>query len=390
MAVATRLKAPVEKIALLVLQPTPFCNINCKYCYLPNRDDRSRMSFATLRSALSRAAEADRVGDSLSIVWHAGEPLVMPREWYVEAFGIVAEILPAVNVEHQFQTNGLLIDDHWCDFFRQTGARVGVSIDGPAALHDASRQTRNGMGTHQRVVAGIRRLQQAEITSHAICVLTRAHLDHADAVFDFFVDLGVKELGFNIDEIDGVNRTSSLQVEDAVTAFSGFFRRIVDRFRRDPDLLAIREIDRVVSSLMNSSPRELTGNIQTRPLDIVSIAWNGDIGTFSPELLGTSHPRFGPLSFGNVATHSFDDVLEHSRLRQIAAEISRGVGRCRQSCPYFGFCRGGAPANKLGETGRFDTTVTTFCKLTHMVITETVLAGLEQDLDRSLANQEAV
>jgi sulfatase maturation enzyme AslB (radical SAM superfamily) len=239
MAVATRLKAPVEKIALLVLQPTPFCNINCKYCYLPNRDDRSRMSFATLRSALSKAAEADRVGDSLSIVWHAGEPLVMPSEWYAEAFGIVAEILPDVNVEHHFQTNGLLIDDPWCDFFRQTGARVGVSIDGPAALHDASRQTRNGMGTHQRVVAGIRRLQQAQITSHAICVLTRDHLDHADAVFDFFVDLGVKELGFNIDEIDGVNRTSSLQVEDAVTAFSGFFRRIVDRYRRDPDLLAI-------------------------------------------------------------------------------------------------------------------------------------------------------
>lgn len=390
MAVAARLKGPAEKIALLVLQPTPFCNINCKYCYLPNRDDRSRMTFATLRSVLSRANEAELVGDSLSIVWHAGEPLVMPREWYAEAFGIISEILPEVIVKHHFQTNGLLIDDQWCDFFRRAGARVGVSIDGPAALHDASRQTRNGMGTHKRVVAGIRCLQQAQITSYAICVLTRAHLDHPDELFDFFVDLGVKELGFNIDEIDGVNRTSSLEAADAVTAFSSFFGRIVDRYRKDPDLLAIREIDRVLSSLMNSSPKELTGNIQTRPLDIISIAWNGDIGTFSPELLGTSHARFGPLSFGNVATHSFDDVLKHPRLRQIAGEISRGVGHCRQSCPYFGFCRGGAPANKLGETGRFDTTVTTFCKLTHMVITEAVLAGLEQDLDRGFVHRQAV
>jgi uncharacterized protein len=388
-AVATRLTASTEKIGLLVLQPTPFCNIDCKYCYLPNRDDRSRMSFATLRSALSRIVEAELVGESLSVVWHAGEPLVMPREWYSEAFQIIFETLPPdVSIEHNFQTNGLLVNDQWCDFFRRAGARVGVSIDGPAALHDASRQTRNGMGTHGRVVTGIRRLQEAGIPLHAICVLTRAHLDHADQVFDFFVELGIKELGFNIDEVDGVNRTSSLEAEDSAAAFSRFFDRIVYRYRQNPDLLAIREIDRVLASLMNSSPKTLTGNIQTRPLAITSIAWNGDIGTFSPELLGTADARFGPLSFGNVATHSFADVLAHPRLKQIASEISRGVGRCRKACPYFGFCRGGAPANKLGETGRFDTTVTTFCKLTHMVITEAVLTGLEKDLDRILATRQ--
>jgi uncharacterized protein len=391
MAVAPRLIAPMEKIALLVLQPTPFCNMNCEYCYLPNRDDRSRMSFETLRSALFRIIEANLVDNSLSIVWHAGEPLVMAREWYADAFTIISEILTTkVAVEHHFQTNGLLVDDQWCDFFRQTGARVGVSIDGPALLHDASRRTRNGLGTHCRVVEGIRRLQEAEIPLHAICVLTRAHLDYADEIFDFFINLGIRELGFNIDEIDGVNRTSTLEFKDAVRTFHTFFSRIVYRYRQDPGLLSIREIDRVLSSLMNSSPKTLTGNIQTRPLAIVSIAWNGDIGTFSPELLGTEDPRFGPLSFGNVATHSFADALEHPRLRQIAAEISRGVGRCRKTCPYYGFCRGGAPANKLGETGRFDTTITTFCKLSHMVITEAVLTGLENDLDRRLTRNQTV
>ncbi len=389
MAVATRLRAPAEKIGLLVLQPTPFCNINCKYCYLPDRHDRSRMSFETLTSALARVTEADLVGNSLSIIWHAGEPLTMPREWYGKAFRIVSESLPdEVAIEHHFQTNGLLVDDEWCDFFAQSGVRVGVSIDGPEGLHDASRRTRSGIGTHRRVVAGIRRLQEADIPLHAICVLTRAHLDHADQVFDFFVDQGIRELGFNIDEIDGVNRSSSLAADDAVAAFSNFFSRIVYRYRQDPGVLSIREIDRVLSSLMNSAPSRLTGNIQTRPLAIVSIAWNGDIGTFSPEMLGTSDPRFGLLTFGNVASHSFADVLAHPRLRQIAAEISRGVGRCRKACPYFGFCRGGAPSNKLGETGRFDTTVTSFCRLTYMVITEAVLTGLEEDLDRILANRQ--
>ncbi len=388
MAVASRLKAPTdEKVALLVLQPTPFCNIDCKYCYLPNRSDRSRMSFATLKTAMSRIVEADLLAESLSIVWHAGEPLVLPPAWYAEAFGTVAEAVPKnVSVEHHFQTNGLLVDDAWCDFLKRAGARVGVSIDGPEDLHDASRRTRGDKGTHARVVAGIRRLQQAEIPLHAICVVTGAHLDHADRLFDFFIDLGIKELGFNVEEVDGINRQSSLYREDVAAGFAKFFSQIVLRYRQDPDRISIREIERILSSLVNSAPQKLSGNTQTRPLAIISIAWDGSIGTFSPELLGTSDQRLGSMAFGNIATHSFADVLADDRLRGIAAEISHGVEQCRESCPYFGFCRGGAPANKLGETGRFDTTVTTFCKLTYMMMTEAVLSGLEQDLDKRVAN----
>ena len=383
---ARHLSAGSGPLALLILQPTPFCNIDCGYCYLPDRQNRSRMSFETLRAGISRILEAGLLGKSLSVVWHAGEPLVMSRDWYAEAFRIVAEMVPGdIAVEHNFQTNALLVDKAWCDFFREHRVRVGVSVDGPAALHDLSRRTRSGKGTHERALAGVRLLLQSEIPVHAICVLTRAHLDRADEIFDFFVGLGIRELGFNIDEIDGVNRTSSLAAEDALSKFSQFFNTIVSRYRGDPGLLSIREIDRVLASLMNSSPQELAGNIQTRPLAIVSIAWNGDVSTFSPELLGTHDPRFGLFSFGNVATHALAEVLQDPRLRRIAAEISRGVGRCRKTCPYFGFCRGGAPANKLGETGRFDTTVTTFCTLTHMVVTETVLVGLEKDLARMTA-----
>jgi uncharacterized protein len=373
---------PDDKLALLVLQPTPFCNIDCKYCYLPSRSDRRRMRFETLKTIASRLVDADLVGDSLSVVWHAGEPLVLSPEWYSEAIKILAEILPKpVSVEHHFQTNGLLIDDAWCDFFKRAGARVGVSIDGPQDLHDASRRTRGGKGTHAQVVRGIRQLQLAGVPLHAICVVTKAHLDHPDRLYHFFVELGIKELGFNIEEIDGINKNSTLNGDEAAAAFARFFSRIMFNYRQNPDLICIREVERVLVSLMNSAPTKLSGSVQTRPLAIVSVAWNGDISTFSPELLGISDPRLGPMSFGNVATHSFADVLADTRLQQIAVEISRGVKRCRKACPYFGFCRGGAPANKLGETGRLDTTVTMFCKLTHMVITEAVLSGLEQDLD---------
>ena len=62
------------KIGLLILQPTPFCNINCSYCYLPNRDVRARMSPDVFVKILDRLTESDFIGEKISFVWHAGEP----------------------------------------------------------------------------------------------------------------------------------------------------------------------------------------------------------------------------------------------------------------------------------------------------------------------------
>jgi uncharacterized protein len=375
-------RAVALPLALLVLQPTPFCNLDCRYCYLPNRDSRARMSLTTLEAALQRVVEAGVLGDELSIVWHAGEPLVVPRVWYEQAFAAVQTIVPAgVRVEHHFQTNATLVDPSWCRFVREHGVRVGVSLDGPAFLHDAARHNRRGEGTHARAMQGVDRLQQAGIPVHAICVLGRASLDHPDAIWDFFIGAGIREVGFNIEERDGINQVSTLNSEADVVVFARFMARILDRYREDPDRLRVREIDRVVEALLDPAFDTYRGNAQNQTFGMLSVAWDGGIATFSPELLGTAHPAYGTFAFGNVHTHSLADVARDSRLRRISREILRGVVTCRADCPYFAFCRGGAPANKLAEHGRFSGTSTLFCQMTQMVVVETVLRGLEADLD---------
>jgi uncharacterized protein len=178
------------------------------------------------------------------------------------------------------------------------------------------------------------------------------------------------------------NTTSTLDGEDAVQAFARFFARIVERYREDPDRLRIREIDRVIDALLDPQYGTYRGNGQNVPFGIVSIAWHGAVSTFSPELLGTAHPGYGAFAFGNVHTTSLAAIARDLRLRRIAREIEQGVGRCRCSCPYFAFCRGGAPANKLSELGRFDGTLTLFCQLTQIIVVETVLGALEVDLAR--------
>src|SRR6266404_4004075 len=103
-----------RRLELLVLQPSPYCNLNCDYCYLPNRDDVRRMDLGTLEIAAKKLFGARLPAPQLSVVWHAGEPMAVPRSWYTDAFSVIAQYCPSdVEVTHHFQTNGVLIDERW-------------------------------------------------------------------------------------------------------------------------------------------------------------------------------------------------------------------------------------------------------------------------------------
>jgi uncharacterized protein len=372
---------PRMPISLLVIQPTPFCNLDCSYCYLPNRSDRSRMSPATLEATIAGVFESGLAGGELSIVWHAGEPLALPCRYYRDAFALVERIRPArTAVRHHFQTNATLIDDEWCDLIAAHEVRIGVSLDGPAWLHDRCRKTRSGHGTHARVMRGVAKLRERGIPFHAICVLTSESLRHPDEVFEFFRDAGIGQVGFNIEELEAAHGTTSLSGAEAETEFKRFLGRLLERVRAEPAAMRVREFDTVLAALADPGFGVHDGNCQTEPGGIVSVAVDGQVSTFSPELLGMRDPRLGEFAFGNVRASGLGDILRGERLRRVAAEIAAGVAACKASCRYFAFCRGGAPVNKLSEKGSFSTTETVFCRLTQKAVVECVLGALERDL----------
>ena len=124
-------------LRLAVLQPTSVCNLNCGYCYVPDRRKLGRMSDAVLRAAASflfAREEKDRSVDrSVEFLWHAGEPLAAGIAFYERAFQIIADLAPTgVSVSHVMQTNGTLVSPAWCEFFRKHRISLGLSIDGPA------------------------------------------------------------------------------------------------------------------------------------------------------------------------------------------------------------------------------------------------------------------
>jgi uncharacterized protein len=365
---------------LLILQGTPFCNIDCGYCYLPHRDDRSRMRLETVGRAVAWVTRYGLAADPLTIFWHAGEPLTLPPEWYASAIAVARAAVPASShIMHRVQTNATLIDDRWCALFRTLELEIGVSLDGPAWLHDARRRTRGGQGTHAMVMRGVRLLQRHGIPFHVICVVGTDTLGKADELADFFLDAGVEAIGFNIEEIEGTNLSSSLAQEGAREGFARFLDRFLDRADRSRRL-RVREAEALAAWLRHPDFGRANGNEQNSPFAIVTVTHNGDIATYSPELAGLAHPAFGDFTLGNVATTTLDAILGSDRFRALCAEIETGVAACAAECSYFGLCRGGAPSNKLAEHGGFGGTETLFCRFAEKTVADVVLRRLEAQL----------
>ena len=367
----------VSPVQLLIFQPTPFCNLNCTYCYLPDRQDKRTMSVDIVRTTIQKLKEEGLFDPELSIVWHAGEPTVARRERYAEYFAAVQEVLgDSCGVVHHFQTNATLIDNAWCDFIKEHRIAVGVSIDGPDYIHDRSRKSWSGRGTLDKTLRGIKALQENEIEFHTISVIGEHSLDHAKEIYEFLVSLKPVLLAFNVEEQEGVHRSSSLT--DRTDRVERFFRELYYLGKADSFEPPIREFENACGSIAAGGGSDF--NTQVYPYRIFTVSVEGDFTTFSPELLGMKSEAYGPLEIGNIKTDSPRMALHSAKFKRLSTDVFAGVKRCKETCDYFEVCGGGAPANKLFETGSFDASTTRFCEQSVKAPLRIVLEDLESAL----------
>lgn len=368
----------ISDMQLLVVQPTPFCNLNCTYCYLPHRSNKTRMTENTL-AALGRSV----VGSAFfkpetTIVWHAGEPCVLSPDWYRNARKTLEDSSGKQIERQSFQTNATLITDDWIAFLREPGLAIGVSLDGPEFINDLWRKGRSGQGTYARTMRGINRLFEAEIPFHVIAVVSEASLDHPVEIAETLIATGAHTVCLNVEEIEGENETSTLLSDRSRGRYRRFLSRFAETIARHPSPPRFREGERLARFVTAGSLDGTTGNQENSPGAIVSIGVDGALSTFSPELLGTKSQAYNDFVFGNV--HDLTDLSQafmNRNFLRMLRDISTGVAHCRKSCAFFGMCGGGSPSNKFGEFGRFDVAETAHCDLTVKTTVDVLLERLE-------------
>ena len=186
----------------LMIKPAgPACNLACEYCFYlekaalyPNR--ATRMDGETLERIIA-AYLSVHPGPTVTFGWQGGEPLLMGIDFFKRAVKLQAKYLrPGQRIENALQTNGILINDAWAEFFAEHKFLVGVSIDGPADLHDRYRRDRGGKPTHAKVITGLRVLQRHGVEHNALATVNRANADHPLRVYRFLTGMELEYLQF--------------------------------------------------------------------------------------------------------------------------------------------------------------------------------------------------
>lgn len=360
----------------VVVQPDGFCNLNCTYYYLPNRDRRTPMSVRVAEAVARSIAEfADTATLSpVEVLWHAGEPLAVGRQRLAELLAPFEPLRQAGLVEHSVQTNAVLITPAWCDFLTKYGFRVGVSIDGPAVLN-RQRVDRTGRPAFDRIMKGIGHLREREVRFSVIAVVSAGSVGDPEGLLDFIAGLGCHSVGLNMEETEGVNTDRAVPAVEQAREF--WCRTIAWSWQHRE--LTVREVDRLGGYLRAARTADVAAWDHALIDPIPTVSAVGDVVLLSPELAGISDPAYNDFRAGNVLELTIGSMLDRAHHLRYVREFLTGLDECEASCEFFGFCRGAQAGNRYFENGRLDTTETNYCRVSRQALVTALSDTVQQE-----------
>lgn len=335
------------------------CNIDCAYCFYlekealyPERNTNWRMSDETLENYIRQHIEAQS-GDSVTFAWQGGEPTMMGLPFFYRVIELCKKYAGGKKIAHALQTNGMLLDDAWARFFAEHHFLVGLSIDGPAQLHDRYRVNRAGKGTHEKVMAAMSLLKAHRVEFNTLTVVGKHNVEHAREVYEFLLAAGSRYMQFiPLVERLSSDASSSLQLvlpgESAAKLapwtvpswqFGDFLRQIFDVWvRRDVDRVSVQMFD-VALAAWTGQPPVLCVHSATCG-HAFALEANGD-------LYNCDHYVYPEYQLGNIHQKSIHE-LNHSE-RAIAfgeAKETTLTTECRR-CEFRPVCHGGCPKHRF-------------------------------------------
>lgn len=320
-----------------VIKPTHVCNLACSYCYNDDLREpimREGTLLRTIEQTFSYVRSKKAIAET-HFIWHGGEPMAVGLAFYEKAMAMQRELNQGVKYANAIQTNGVLINERWIDFFAEHKFSVGISIDGPQHVHDRHRLTHQGKGSFDAVLRKIRMAKEAGLPVGACLVLSKFSMQHLDEIFDFFYDVGVPL------EIIPMTRSGSARetFDDLgldAHEYGEAWTKLYDRWlglAKDKYFPVQDFVDRTRAvyyggpTSCHSAASCAISNISTDPV--------GDIFPCS-SLSGTA-----AMNYGNICEASLDDLLSSA----IAAEVKNAeIDPHCATCKWQHTCHGGCTA----------------------------------------------
>ena len=338
----------------VLAKPTgAICNLACDYCFFLSKEQLYpgspfRMSEDLLEQYVRQLLEAHRT-PVVTVAWQGGEPTMMGLDFYRRMIELVHRYRRADQViEHTIQTNATLIDDDWAAFLAEHDFLVGVSIDGPPALHDAYRRDKGGKPTYERVIRGLRTLQAHGVRWNALTTVNRANEEHPIEVYRHLRDdLGAEFIQF----IPIVERPSpggiptGVEVTERTVSPEGYGAFLISVFdewvRRDVGRVFVQMFDSTLASFLDV-PGSMCVHSRTCGTAL-ALEHNGD-------LYSCDHFVEPDHLLGNIATTHLLELVASPQQVAFGQAKQDTLPRVCRECPVRFACHGGCPKDRVALT----------------------------------------
>jgi uncharacterized protein len=331
------------------------CNLDCHYCFYLQKEmlyphSTFRMADDLLERYVSQYLDAHGDGAEVTFAWQGGEPTLMGLAFFQQAVTFQQHYRrPGQQILNALQTNGVLLDDDWGRFLREHEFLVGVSLDGPPALHDIYRRDKGGRPTFDRVLAGIDVLKRHQVTFNILTCVNDVNVNHPLAVYRFLRDeIGAEFMQFIpiVEPVPGPALVSPRSVDGE--AYGAFLIAIFDEWvRRDVGRVAVQIFEAALGIWSGLGPGlcifdETCGRG-------LAMEHNGDV-------YACDHFVTPAHLLGNIGTRTLIELVDSpAQVRFGEAKRDTLPAVCRR-CPVRFACNGGCPKDRLlvnadGEAG---------------------------------------
>lgn len=353
---------PLSYPIYLMAKPVgALCNLDCQYCYYLDKEElyknrkNNRMTEELLEVFTKEYIEAQPTPHVL-FTWHGGETLLRGMDFFRKALHFQKKYARGRQITNTLQTNGILLNDEWCRFFKDNNFLIGISIDGPKHCHDQYRKDKGGHGTFDKVMAGIELLKKHGVEFNVLSVVNSYNVQYPLEVYRFFKEIGAEYIQFSPvverqgERPDGLkllapdDEITSVVTEWSVPAleYGKFMTTIFDEWvRNDVGRVYVQMFDSTLACLVGEAPGVC---VYAKTCGHASaIEFNGDI-------YSCDHYVFPENKLGNIRRESLISMmLSEKQLKFGDAKRSSLPQQCRE-CKFFDLCNGECPKNRIIKT----------------------------------------
>lgn len=339
------------------------CNIACDYCFYLEKEEGTlkprkaarHMDDSTLEAYVRQYIESNPAPE-VEFTWQGGEPTLAGIAFYQKALELQKKFAGTKRITNSIQTNGVLIDEQWAEFLARNRFLVGLSIDGPAWLHDRYRKTRSQQSVFDKVLRAMRLLQKYRVEVNVLTVVNNVTAEHPQEIYDFLTQELKAEFVQFIPAVEqrAVDKKYGellypQTLKGSVTEWSvsgeqygQFMKGVFDRWvRKDVGRVYVQMFDSALAAWLGEKPSLCV--MQSSCGFGLVVEQNGDV-------YSCDHYVYPEHRLGNVRRDNLARMVASKQQRKFGLAKTEVSAECMR-CEWRFACHGGCPKHRIHKSG---------------------------------------